>query len=139
MWLGYGLFVYSRNPSPQFSLPLSPTSLPTNAYSELIACIYTIREPRKLAVLAQQPDYGTLAEKQAIVEANREVFRKVREVLNKPAQVERLAYQTGDPTVEAYRQFARLYIVQAMLLAQQGKHGQALDAYLDAFAFLEKS
>ncbi|MCL6475938.1 MAG: hypothetical protein K6U75_12905 [Firmicutes bacterium] len=138
MWLGYGLFVYSRNSSPQFSLPPPLTPPPNNVYSELIACIYNIREPGKLAALAQQTDYGTLAEKQAVVEANREVFRKVREVLNKPAQVERLAYQTGDPTVEAYRQFARLYIVQATLLAQQGKTAQALDAYLDAFAFLEK-
>jgi hypothetical protein len=138
MWLGYGLFVYSRNPSPQFSLPPSLTPPPGNVYSELVACIHNIREPGKLAALAQQTDYGTLAEKQAIVEANREVFRKVREILNKPAQVERLTYQTGDPTVEAYRQFARLYIVWATLLEQQGKHGEALDVYMDAFAFLEK-
>lgn len=137
-WLGYGLYIYWRNPSPVFSLPPAPPPLPHNAYPQIIECAASVRESAKLAELEQLPDYGTLQQKQEIIRANRDLLRKIRSLLSEPAQVIHLEYQTGDPTMDNYRSIARLFAAEAKWLEQQGKYGQALSSYLDGFAFLEK-
>ncbi|GIV18688.1 MAG: hypothetical protein KatS3mg023_0439 [Armatimonadota bacterium] len=137
-WVGYGLFVLSRNPAPRFSLPPLPPPPANNAYSELISCVTSVREAGRLITLSQIPDYGTPAEKEPVLQANREVLRKAQELLQKITWVDHLEYRIGDPTVDNYRQLARLFVAQAKSLEQQGKYGQALDTYMDAFHFFEK-
>lgn len=137
-WLGYGLYVYRRNPVPTFTLPPAPSAVSDNVYQQIIECAAEIQETGKLAQLEQLPDYGTLQQKQAVVNANRALLQKVRAILPNPAQVIRLEYQTGDPTMDNYRNIARLFAAEAKIHEQQGKYGQALSSYLDGFAFLEK-
>lgn len=138
VWLGYGAFVYLRNPSPRFSLPPAPPPVSPNAYSQLTEYSMQIREGAKLAALEQLPDYGSTAQKQEVVQANRDLLRQIRQTLTLPAQVTHLDYQPGDPTTDNYRQTARLFTAEAKLLEQQGKYRQALDAYLDGFTYLHK-
>ena len=137
-WLGYGLYVYWRNPVPTFELPPAPPALPNNAYPQIIECAAQIREAGKLAAMEQLPNYGTLQQKQEVIEANRTLLQKIRSILPKPAQVIHLEYQTGDPTMDNYRNIARLFVAEAKLYEQQGKYGHALSSYLDGFTFLEK-
>jgi hypothetical protein len=137
-WGGYGLFVFSRNPAPRFSLPEAPPLPPNNAYRELMECVAGVKEAGKVDAIAMLPDYGTLAQKQEVLAANRETLRRVREALSKPASVEHQEYQTGDPTMYDYRRLARLLIAEAKAYEQQGDWGKALDTYVDAFTFFEK-
>ncbi len=137
-WGGYGLFVLSRNPSPAVFLPSPPPLPPNNAYRELVACVTGVKEPSKVDAIAMLPNYGTLAQKQEVINANRETLRQLREVLGKPATVDQQEYQQGDPAMYDYRRLARLLIAEAKANEQQGNWGKALDSYLDAFAFFEK-
>lgn len=138
VWLGYGTFVYFRNPYPEFSLHLAPPPVSPNVYPQLVEYSTQIQEASILASLEQLPDYGSVAQKQAVIKANQELLDKIRRAITQPAQVIRLDYQPGDPTTDNYRQIARLFAAQAKLLEQQGKYGQALDSYLDGFTYLQK-
>lgn len=138
VWLGYGAFVYFRNPYPKFSLPPAPPSVSPNVYLQLVEYSMQIQEASTLASLEQLPDYGSVAQKQAVIKANQELLDKIRHAITQPAQVIRLDYQPGDPTTDNYRQIARLFAAEAKLLEQQGRHRQALDSYLDGFTYLQK-
>jgi len=138
LWGGYGLFVLSRNPSPAVFLPSPPPLPPNNAYRELVACVTGVREASTVDALAMLPNYGTLAQKQQVIAANRDILQQVREVLGKPTYADRQEYQQGDPAMYDYRRLARLLIAEAKANEQQGNWGKALDSYLDAFAFFEK-
>lgn len=138
VWLGYGAFIYFRNPYPAFSLPPGPPPVSPNVYPQLVEYSTQIQETSTLASLEQLPDYGSVAQKQAVVKANQELLNKIRRAITQPAQVVRLDYQPGDPTTDNYRQIARLFAAQAKLLEQQGKYRQALDSYLDGFTYLQK-
>jgi hypothetical protein len=138
LWGGYGLFVLSRNPSPTLFLPSPPPPPPNNAYRELVACVTGVREASKVDALVMSPNYGTLAQKQQVIAANRDILQRVREVVEKPTYVDRQEYQQGDPAMYDYRRLARLLIAEAKANEQQGNWGKALDSYLDAFAFFEK-
>lgn len=137
-WLGYGLYVYQRNPAPVFSLPPAPPAVSDNVYPQIIDCAAEIREAGKLAELEQLPEYGSLQQKQEVITANKALLQKIRSILAKPAQVVHLEYQTGDPTMDNYRSIARLFAAEAKLYEQQGRYGQALSSYMDGFTFLEK-
>lgn len=137
-WLGYGAFIYYRNPYPVFSLPSAPPPVSGNVYPQLVEYSKQVQEASTLASLELLPDYGSDAQKQAVLQANRELLARIRQALSQPAQVTRLDYQPGDPTTDNYRQVARLFVVEAKLLEKQGKYRQALDSYLDGFTYLHK-
>ncbi|MGQ9737339.1 MAG: hypothetical protein ACUVRT_05395 [Armatimonadota bacterium] len=138
VWLGYGAFVYLRNPFPRFSLPPAPPAVTQNAYTQLVEYSTQIQQGSKLAALEQMPDYGSVPQKQEVVKANRDLLLQIRQALTQPAQVTHLDYQPGDPTTDNYRQVARLFAAEAKLLEQQGMYGQALGSYLDGFTYLHK-
>lgn len=137
-WAGYGYVVYSRNKVPETSLPVPSSPPPNNSYEQLIECVRSVRDWRRLAALEKQPDYGSIEQKQAVVQANREVLDKLHRLIEAPSQVTRLYAVTGDPTMEDYRHLARLVVAEGKMFEQQAQYGRALDTYIDGLVFTEK-
>ncbi len=137
-WAGYGGYVYFRNPLPRFSLPVPPPPPPDNAYEQFVQCAREVRSAEELARLEKLPDYGSLAQKQAVVLANRDLLNRVHQLVHLPAQANHLEYRLGDPTVDGYWAIGRLIAAEVKLLEQRRQYRQALHASIDGLVFFEK-
>ncbi|MCX7689154.1 MAG: hypothetical protein N2045_14475, partial [Fimbriimonadales bacterium] len=90
-----------------------------------------------MASLASHPSYGSLAEKEQVISANRELLSHIRKLLEQPSWVTHIDVRVGDPTLDDYRLVAQLFAIEGKLLEQQGRYAQALRSYLDGLTFLE--
>lgn len=138
VWAGYGFYIYQLNATPEPQLPAVQNAGTENAYEELLRCVKGVQRDRDLLRLERLPQYGTPAEKQAVLDANRDVLQQCRRLLQRPVWVTRLVPQPDDPTMEYFRHLARLFAAQGKLHEQQGRVGEAMGAYLDGLLFADR-
>lgn len=138
VWAGYGFYIYQLNATPEPQLPTVQNGGTDNAYEELLRCVKEVKRDRELLQLENLPQYGTPAQKQAVLDANRDVLQQCRRLLQRPVWVTRLIPQPDDPTMEYFRHVARLFAAQGKLHEQQGRVGEAMESYLDGLLFADR-
>lgn len=137
-WAGYGTYVYSRNQLPSVSLPPAPSPPENNVYEQLVERTKQIQQSDLLAAMENDPAFGTLEQKQAVLDANQDVLEALSRLLDAPSHVTSLSPRVGDPYMESYRHVARLFVTEAKLHEAQGQYGKALERYIDGLAFAEQ-